>query len=117
MDEHVISKVCNALIPDAEADIDFHVSKGLKKWFGGLWVGGNLTISETGLSFKPNSLNSALHSNDCSVDIPFSELRSARKEFGFVTGIVVVSHAGGEFRFRCFGASNVAAAINSLLNT
>ena len=115
MDGRVISKLCNALIPDAEANIDFHLRKGFKKWFGGLWVGGKVTISESGLSFRPNGLNSALHSNDCSVDIPFSDLRSARKEFGFITGIVVVGHRDGEFRFRCFGSKSTADRINVLL--
>lgn len=38
-------------------------------------------------------------------------IRKARREFGWVTGIVAVEHDAGTFRFRCFGASKAAAML------
>ena len=43
--------------------------------------------------------------------IPLASIRSVTREFGWVTGIVVVRHTKGELRFRCFGAKQVAATL------
>jgi hypothetical protein len=43
------------------------------------------------------------------VTIPTQAIRNVRREFGFLTGIVVIEHDAGEFRFRCFGAKGVVA--------
>jgi hypothetical protein len=121
MNNFEISKICNALFPDAtiapfaEAEIGRRTIGFLRKMFGGLWVGGRVTISKKGLSFQPNDLNKSVHKTNCTVNIPFSELISAHKEFGVITGIVVLNHTGGQFRFRCYGASRVADDINLLL--
>jgi hypothetical protein len=45
--------------------------------------------------------------------IPLPSIRAVKREFGWVTGIVVVNHVEGEFRFRCFGAKQVAAALGA----
>jgi hypothetical protein len=50
------------------------------------------------------------------VNIPSADIRSVKREFGWVTGIVVVEHKGDEFRFRCFGARKLAARISEYLN-
>jgi hypothetical protein len=39
-----------------------------------------------------------------------------RHEFGWVTGIVVVDHMHGEFRFRCYGAKQLAATMAASFN-
>lgn len=82
---------------------------------GGLWVGGKVVVTPEALSFVPNGINLALHEGLEAIRIPFSNISSVRREFGWVTGIVVVSHAGGELRFRCFGAKGVAAELASRL--
>ena len=38
------------------------------------------------------------------MNIPAASVKSVRREFGALTGVVVVEHAHGEFRFRCIGA-------------
>ena len=82
---------------------------------GGLWVGGTIEITNDGVSFAPNRLNRAFHAALETVHIPFANIRSARREFGWFTGVVVIQHTGGEFRFRCYGASRVAARISEHL--
>jgi hypothetical protein len=75
---------------------------------GGLWVGGKVVVTSEALNFVPNRMNVALHQGLEPISIPFGSIRSARREFGWVTGIVAVEHAHGAFRFRCFGAKGVA---------
>ena len=80
---------------------------------GGLWVPGQLTVTAQELSFAPGEMSAALHAGLERVRIPMSDIRAVRREFGWLTGIVVVSHTKGEFRCRCFGARSVARAIAS----
>jgi hypothetical protein len=115
-----IKKLVNALIPDA-APGDLvgarvrTVTDGFKAAYGGLWVGGSVTVTSDALDFVPNSLNKAVHSNLQPVHIPLAAVRSVRRQFGIVTGIVVVELEGAEFRFRCFNARGVAEKMAGLL--
>jgi hypothetical protein len=45
------------------------------------------------------------------ISVRAADARAVRYEFGWVTGIVVITHAGGEFRFRCYGAKKLAATL------
>ena len=83
---------------------------------GGLWVGGSVEISHDGVLFKPNALNEAFHEGLESVHIPMTQVLSVAREFGWITGIVVVAHQLGEFRFRCFGAKKIVQRVSALLN-
>jgi len=109
-------KRVNALVPGATpsgllpTDVRSVVNSFARN-LGGLWVGGTVTISEDGVAFAPNPVNEALHIDLEPVRIPAGEIRSVRREFGWVTGIVVVEHARGELRFRCFGAKRLAAGM------
>jgi hypothetical protein len=58
-------------------------------------------------------MNVALHVGLASVNIPLTDIRSVKRVFGWVTGIVVVEHRLGEFRFRCFGAKKVAKTLEA----
>lgn len=115
MESPKITKLCNAFIPTASAAFHLGAVNNYKAKHGGLWVGGKVEISKQMLSFQPNKLNVALHAGDCSVHFPTSLIRSVHREFGFVSGIVVITLQSGEFRFRCFGAKGVAAEISTLL--
>jgi hypothetical protein len=86
-----------------------------RKRFGGVWVGGVVEITNEGLSFGANALNRALNSGVSGKRIPMADIRSVRREFGWLTGIVVVEHKNGEFRFRCFGAKSVARRFSAYL--
>jgi hypothetical protein len=113
-----IEKLCNAFYPNAMPS-ELVGSQALKavnrfsKKHGGLWVGGKVIATPDELSFAPNDMNVAFHVGLEEVHIPLSHIRSVRREFGWVTGMVVVEHRHGEFRFRCFGAKQVAAALSS----
>jgi hypothetical protein len=118
-----IKKLCNAFVPDAEMVEDIPVlkktiveaAKGAvdryKKKNGGLWVGGTVLITDEGVAFSPNGINIAVHRDLCPVMIPRQNIENVRREFGWLTGIVVVTHTEGDFRFRCFGARNVAERV------
>jgi len=115
-----IRKVVNALIPDAVPSAlvfgpALDAVERFREKYGGLWVGGTIEISNDGLCFSPNALNEAVHVGLKVVNIPFADLLSVRREFGWLTGIVVVEHKDGEFRFRCFGAKKIAARISEYL--
>jgi hypothetical protein len=113
-----IRKMANAFMTDAAPSDDMpsfalEATEKYKRKQGGLWVGGVVSISAGGVSFAPNGLNRALHKPLESINVPAGDIRAVRHEFGWVTGIVVVEHAGGEFRFRCFGAKRLAAAMTA----
>ena len=113
-------KAVNAFIPTA-APSGLVIGAALrevdrlsKKW-GGLWVGGSIECSEGLLSFRANSLNEAFHKELEPVEIPTNRIQSIRREFGWVTGIVIVNHQDGVFRFRCYAAKRVAAELSTRL--
>src|SRR5262245_31479121 len=115
-----IRRVVNALIPDAtpSALVFGPALAECERWrkkYGGLWVGGSIDISNDGLLFRPNRLNEAVHVGLEPVSISFADVLAVRREFGWFTGIVVVEHKSGEFRFRCFGARKIAACIAEYL--
>jgi len=75
---------------------------------GGLWVGGALELSDAGLLFTPHARELPLHDGLRPTNILVANICSVRREFGWVTGKVVIVHSEGEFRFHCFGAKTVA---------
>ena len=82
-----------------------------KRKKGGLWVGGTVSVSEGGVSFSPNGLNRILHADLEPINVAAEDIRAVRHQFGWFTGIVVVDHTHGEFRFRCFGAKQLAVSM------
>lgn len=80
----------------------------MAKRHGGLWVGGSVELSPAGVSFKPYAIEEPLHVGRRPINILAPNIRSVRREFGWLTGTVVVTHRDGEFRFHCFGAKTAA---------
>ena len=114
----VIRRLANAFIPDATpADVmpAFALSAidRFRRKHGGLWVGGTVSVSQSGVSFTPNGPNRAFHEGLEPICVPAEDIRAVRYEFGWLTGIVVVAHRHGEFRFRCYGAKRLAAVMAS----
>jgi hypothetical protein len=111
-----IRKVANAFMPhatpsDAVPSFALSAIDRFKRKNGGLWVGGTVSVSESGVAFSPNGLNRTLHDGLEPINVLAEDIRAVRHEFGWITGIVVVEHAHGEFRFRCFGAKRLAATM------
>lgn len=116
MQDFKIQKFANALVPGAVTSpwVQGQVTlKYIRNKYGGLWVGGKVVATPDGIRFTPNGMNRALHVGLESTHIPLDAITSVHREFGWLTGIVVVKHAGGEFRFRCFRAKQVALALAS----
>lgn len=115
-----ICKLVNAFVPKAipseplSDNLFSAVTRYVKK-HGGLWVGGAVEITHEGVSFKPNALNDAFHVGLEPVQIPLASIGSVRREFGWLTGIIVIEHSVGRFRFRCFGAKRVVSRFRSYL--
>lgn len=111
-----IRKLVNALIPDASPSTVVPAAAlpaiyRFKRKYGGLWVGGTVSVSQSGVSFSPNWVNRKVHGHLEPINVPAEDIRAVRREFGWFTGIVVVEHAHGEFRFRCYGAKRLAATM------
>jgi hypothetical protein len=121
MGAHAIRKLANAFIPEATpvgmlpAAALWAIHRFQRK-DGGLWVGGTVSVSSSGVSFVPNRLNRLVHNDWAPVNVRAEDIRDVRREFGWVTGIVVVRHVRGEFRFRCYGAKQLAATIGANFN-
>lgn len=116
-----IRKLANAFIPHATPSDVVPVAAlsalaRFKRKHGGLWVGGVVSVSRTGVSFWPNGVNRAFHDGLEPIHVVANDIRAVKYEFGWVTGIVVVEHAHGEFRFRCYGAKRLAAAMAAAFN-
>jgi len=116
-----VRKLANAFYPNAtpsEVVPAFALSAidRFKRKHGGLWVGGTVAVSRAGVSFSPNGRNRACHEALEPLGVPAEDVRAVRYEFGWFTGIVVVEHGRGEFRFRCYGAKHLAATMATVFN-
>jgi hypothetical protein len=121
MNTVAIRKMVNAFVPNAVPSdvvptVVLSAIDRFKRKHGGLWVGGAVSVSETCVSFTPNGLNQALHEELQPINLPRRKISSVRHEFGWFTGIVVVEHVDGEFRFRCYGAKRLAARMCLVFN-
>lgn len=113
----IASKLANALIPDARPTVPAQVLSGgvlkyFSKYYGGLWVGGTVTLTPHDVRFAANGMNRALHKNLSDITIPLDRVVEASDRFGVVTRIVDVRSDGGSvLTFRCFGANALARQI------
>lgn len=86
----------------------------LRRSWGGLWVGGNVTISTDQLSFAPNGLNSALTDGDLCFSIPFKSIDKVEWRWGMITGIVEITwqnDALATAAFRCANSKRIAGLL------
>lgn len=115
--EVIVSKLANALVEDAEVDgtvaemdIGAPLERSRQK-YGGVWVGGRVTLTTESLAFGANALNRALQTGTLDSAIPLTSIIGVEELGGFVSQKVRVTYAGGSFTFRCFGAKRVARRI------
>ena len=113
-----IRKLANAFIPGVTPARRVPVAAlsaiySYTRTHGGLWVGGTVFVSSSGVSFVPNGINRLVHSDVEPVNVRAEDVKDVRREFGWVTGVVVVKHVSGEFRFRCYGAKQLAATMSA----
>lgn len=115
-----IAKNANVFYPKATASTLTLAVPGaaaaLSKATDGLWVGGRIEMSDDGIRFGASKLNQALNNNAEPVVIPMTVIRSVELGSGLITKVITVSHDGGEFRFRCFGAKDVVDQLKDRLS-
>ena len=114
------TKVANALIPDAVSSLEAAggLGRAIRKSrnrYGGLWVGGRVTLTPAELGFSPNAVNRFVHVGDPSFTIPLSAISRIDVERGFFTKIIAVTSTGGVTRFRCYGAARFADQIRAFV--
>lgn len=123
----IMSKVANALVEDAE----FHLNKfdsvlkaagqapgtvggvleAFKNYYGGLWVGGRVTLTDSHVIFAPNAVNRAVHTGTLDISIPLTEITHVECLPGMVTKIVAIRTADGVLKVRCWRAPALATAV------
>jgi hypothetical protein len=117
MSNMIVEKTCNALYPNAEDGIAWGLqsltSAFNKRIQGGLWVGGNFRAEPEWLCFDPGIFNTIANDRIEPVRIHASELRNIRRESGWGMDTIIIEHARGEFKFRCYGAEKV---VNTLMS-
>ncbi|RIJ08226.1 hypothetical protein DXT77_22105 [Pseudomonas sp. 91RF] len=122
------SKMANFLVTDAEVNYEdvgeFYevigsgnvgvlagVLEGFRNHYGGLWVGGKVTVTQNAVHLNANAMNRMAQDGTLDVELPMTSIRKVTVEGGFVTKIVRLDTDAYSVRFRCFGAKDVASLI------
>jgi len=128
----LLTKTASALVEDATLDMDPAVEAALaplggapagsqavleafRQFYGGLWVGGRLTLTEVALRFAANAANRAVQSGTLDIVVPLTEITSVHVKKAMVTNIVVVGVGYRVVKLRCYGAEQVAGAIDEAI--
>jgi hypothetical protein len=118
----IASKVANALIEDAQGSQGHgHVVDSLdwlmdrfRRHYGGVWVGGRLTLTDRTLTFVPNAVNRVANTGVLDIEIDLAEVTGPVTVLpGFVTKIIAVPVGGAVFKARCWGAKKMAERIQA----
>jgi hypothetical protein len=114
----IISRVANALIENVDVALPMaspqrRVLSRYRRRYGGLWVGGRLTVSTTDVQFHANGLNRAIQSGQLEVTVDLHSIQSVELLPGVLTKIIAVRTGNRVAKFRCFGASKVAEHIRA----
>ena len=87
------------------------------KAYGGLWVGGRVTLYDDMLKFEPNAMNRMLHENGATLrmDIPLGSIDTVTLRFAMFTSIIDIVVEGAQFSVRCYGAKSFAERIRQAI--
>jgi hypothetical protein len=83
----------------------------LRAVWGGLWVGGRVTLTSDEVTFAANALNRIANPGRLDVRIPLASIIGVQYVPAFVSSIVAISTDAFVFKVRCFGARRFADAI------
>lgn len=109
--ELLTTKVANAFIADAEPSVAIPVASALRSAWGGLWVGGRVTLTTETVSFSANTLNRIAQSGTHDVSVPLTRITDVDVLSGFFTRIVAITTPEFVFKVRCYRAARFAEAI------
>lgn len=114
----IISRVANALIANvdvtvATASASRRVLDRYRRRYGGLWVGGRLTVTDTDVQFHANALNRSIQSGQLDIIVDLRSIESVELLPGVLTKIIAI-HTGDQVtKVRCFAAAKVADRIRA----
>ena len=113
----IASKVANALVEDARgsgplAVLDPVVDQ-FRQQYGGVWVGGRLTLTPAVLEFHPNAVNRAANTGTLDLEIDLRQIQSVELQPGVLTKIIAVRVGSQVVKARCFGAAGLADQIRT----
>jgi len=108
-----MSKIANALIEDAQvrASSLLPVLSAFRAMWGGLWVGGRVTLTPESVSFAANTLNRVAQAGTMDVAVPLDQVTNVEVLPGFFTNIVAISTPVRVLKVRCYGARRFADAV------
>jgi hypothetical protein len=112
-DQVLTSKIANALIEDAQARTSglLPVLSAFRAVWGGLWVGGRVTLTSKSVSFAANALNRIAQSGTLDVSVRLKEVTDVGVLPGFFTNIVAISTPDRVLKIRCYWARHFADAV------
>ena len=120
------TRAANALVEDAELSLPGWpgldlmlphiraVERALTAYrtkYGGLWVGGRVTLTTSEISFRPNAMNRAIQTGSLDILVPLPAVVDVEVLRGFVTRIIAIHTPGSVVKVRCFGADAFADQI------
>jgi len=108
-----MSKVANALIEDAQSHISslVPVLSAFRAVWGGLWVGGRVTLTSETVSFAANTMNGIAQSGTLDVSVPLKQVTDVEVLPGLFTNIVAISTPDRVLKVRCYWARKFADAV------
>jgi len=110
-EEVLITKVANALIEDVNVHVTVPVLSVFRAAWGGLWVGGRVTLTAKTVSFSANGLNRIMQSGTLDVSVPLAQVTDVKVLPGVFTKIVAITTPEFVFKVRCYRAARFAQAI------
>lgn len=124
----LLKKTANLLVEDARIDLHPTVEAGLavveapmssteqvldgfRAKYGGLWVGGTLTVTDQQVEFHANALNRVVQAGTLDLGLPLRSIAQVEVQPGFVTKVVALTVGNRQVKSRMYGAEQVAEAI------
>ncbi|MGO1317055.1 MAG: hypothetical protein ACTMIR_08485 [Cellulomonadaceae bacterium] len=123
----IATKVANVLLDLADLpalcrDLDdgvmpFYLRPTLEHFqhrYGGVWVGGRVTVTAEGVRFAANAVNAALHRDGVELFVPHIAITAVTIDGGVMTKIIALRlRDGSTLRLRCWGAHALADTIRT----
>ncbi|MCV6991892.1 hypothetical protein H7I87_03075 [Mycobacterium timonense] len=114
----IISRVANALIANVDVGVPMTSAAGrvlgrYRRRYGGLWVGGRVTVTTADVQFHANAINRSIQSGQLDIIVDLRSIDSVELLPGFVTKIIAIRTGDQVTKIRCFGAAKVAELIRA----
>jgi hypothetical protein len=114
----ITSRMANALIANVDVGVPTTSVAGqvlgrYRQRYGGLWVGGRLTVTTTDVQFHANALNRSIQSGQLDIIVDLRSIESVELLPGVLTKIVAIRTGDGVIKVRCFGAAKVTEQIRA----